>query len=215
MAIIPILVVAAPIAVGVLAKLLEHVNEPEDERRVALEKTPVTKVAALKAGEVAKVCGRIEAFERTLVAPFSDRPSVLFELLCAVWDEEAVELTRVPLAFGVTDFWVADETGRLLVRAGPLARLVLPEQIGSRGQRADREFIESRYAAELEGRALEWAVLSSLDVGEEVAVHGRIGIDPSARDARVGGYRDATGAPSLVLDPRHERIVSDHPAFVG
>ncbi|MCB9597002.1 MAG: hypothetical protein H6719_30040 [Sandaracinaceae bacterium] len=214
MALLPLLALAAPLAAGVMA-FLSRTEDPDDARLGALEHTPLKTIAAVKPGEIVKVRGRIEPLGGALDAPYSARPSVLYELVGVVRAGDGTELRRVPLASGQTAFWVVDDTSRLLVREGPLARLILSEQVGAGGPHIDRLDIESRYAAELGGRELEWAALASLDVGEPVIVHGRVALDPTVRGKESAGYRDHLGVPALVVDPSVERLVTDRPELVG
>ena len=79
------------------------------------------------------------------------------------------------------------------------------------------EFREAKFAppSGVSGWRLTQILLASLDVGERIAVHGRIGTHTELADRGTRGYRDArVRVPSLVEDPAHERIVTDHPRLI-
>lgn len=215
MAIWPILLGATPVAAGVLSGLWRKWAEPSNRRRRALRRTPFTKVEDLEEGRVAKVRGRAEPFDAPLLAPLTRRASVHYLVLGATPAPDGGH-RLVELEQRAVDFWVKDDTGRLLVRDGRFARMVAREMFGPGPEyRATRRELSKHFAPELGGAALQFVLVASIDIGEEITVRGRIG---GERMTEPGAprYRDAVvRIPALVEDPRVERIVSDLPEIVG
>ena len=86
----PFIVVAAPLAAGVLAAT--NKSRSRARRTDGLRNTPRTKVEDLVAGKPAKVRGSVEAFEGTLLVPFTQQPCVQYE--CGNHDDLNAGITR-------------------------------------------------------------------------------------------------------------------------
>jgi len=110
-------------------------------------------------------------------------------------------------------FWVVDDTGRALVTRGPLMRVLRTEdlQVPGRGGPTKDE-VSARF-----DRDVQSGVISSIEVGEEVVVFGRVEIRSPAEGAPLGGYREggkATAYPAIVPARGLTRLVSDIPEIV-
>ncbi|MCA9609217.1 MAG: hypothetical protein KC619_26630 [Myxococcales bacterium] len=186
------------------------------ERRRVFDEHPVTPIARLEVGMVAKIRGVIEPFDRTLVAPLSGRPSVHHQTTIRTWSEH-----RGGVAHGLpeesVDFWVVGDTGRVLVRTGPMRFVLDVEQTElGRASTLTREELAAQLGHQVRVDHIDLAVVASLDVGERVAVFGRIGRDPDGRDPRASSdRRRAPGGFSVVVDESVPRTITDVPDIVG
>ena len=180
----------------------------------AMRRRRETPIADLATGDVAKVRGRVEAIDAVLEAPMGGEPCVLFEVRGAYWELGRAEPRLVSLERAQSDFWVVGESGRALVRAGPLGLLLEREELGrGRGRSSCTIPIPEPYRHERDGELPAFLVRAWLSPGQEVLVAGRIGSEVVTLDPSEGGYRDRTRRVPTV-EPDEDRILASLPELV-
>jgi hypothetical protein len=186
-----LLLVAGAAAVALVAGGLRYFDRERQLKRT-LARTPRTAVAQLSTG-VVRVTGRAARVEEPLTAPLSQRSCVAFQL--AIDERRAhgntVRWRPVVRVREAHPFWVADETGRVLVEPGPHFALALERDFAGRTGFLERLTSDSleRLEAFLATRGIparNWLGMGKtfrynegvLEDGETVSVGGRVVAEP-------------------------------------
>lgn len=215
---------AAAAAAGV--RLFSWWWSTEQVTKRALRSRSSVPIAEARARSRVKVVGRVVAVGEPLSAPITGRPCVHWQLVIESKQRSGksdlwVEVLRRQ---GVQDFFVADETGRALVRPGESWQFA-----------AEADRAPASPAAEIEPRLWDFlrAELETIpeaamgtrlrcregvyEIGEEVAVIGRATLepDPDPPPERAGSYREPP--KRLCLDPSAKLplLASDDPKTFG
>lgn len=208
---LPIAIVAAAVAISVVGVSL--VLSTDARTRRALKRVPVTPISGLRAGQVARVRGRIVAGGELLSAPLSERVCVYYlanaEKLrsggnSSTWREVAREERY-------TDFVVEDGSGALRVRMS-VPRVAIVRDVHTRSGTFDdanareEEFLRRhglQSTSDLLGLNLTMRYIEgALEPGEEVTVLGLV--REEVVEGRSALVLDATADGPLFLsdDPR-------------
>jgi hypothetical protein len=214
------IVVATVASIALLASAASWYLSARQRAWRAMRRLRVRAIAEAKTGEHVRLVG-VAMVPEPVAAPLTGRP-------CAVW-RVLVEDDRRRVLVDETwavDFFLADGTGKALVRTDHLRAILVEDGLGSSGLFKEatpelRAFLEARgissKATFVGDRALSFYE-GVVEPGEKVAVTG-VGHwerDPEEAAQARPAYRDVDIPQRLVLDapPDGPLLVSDEPALV-
>jgi hypothetical protein len=165
------LLIVAGIGVAGAASYAVHVWRDDARRtRRVLRKTRVTPISELVDGQLACIVGRVERDRETITSLMENRPCVAFDTITHVIEQDkdftAPVVTKATRH--MVPFFVVDKTGRARIDAPQAALCNKPSS-----------------------RKPQW-VERIVEEGATVRLVGSVVLDPTERDHRERGFRDAS-----------------------